>query len=438
MAPFDASKLRAHFPALTETAWSDVPRERHSDPTVPVFFDAPGGVQVPSSVISAIGNYLVEANANYGGHFTTSKRTVDVVRGAREALADYLGAEGPDCIVIGANMTTLTFAFSRALAKSMGWAAGDNIVLTRMDHDANVSPWLLVARDLDMEVRFVDILVPECVLDLASLPGLLDARTRLVAVTYASNAVGTINPIKEIVATVRAAGDALVYVDAVHYAPHGLIDVQDLGTDFLACSVYKFFGPHLGCLYIRPALQPRIQPYRVRPAPALPPGSFETGTGAFELMAGAAAAVDYVASIPSLLGENVDGLTRRERIARAWGLVVPYEAELSYLLINGLLAVPGLTFYGIVAGSPSGYAGKRTPTVSFTLASHPADEVARYLASRNVCAWSGNFYAYEVAGKLGAQGTGLVRLGCASYTTREEVEHVVACVGELVAGKGGR
>lgn len=393
--------------------------------------------QVPETVISAIASYLTNANANYGGAFTTSKRTVDVVKSAREAMADYLGTSDPNCIVLGPNMTTLTFSISRAMARSFGWKAGDEIILTRLDHDANVSPWLQVARDLKMEVKYVPLNKKDCTLDWSVLPSLLSEKTKLVAVTYASNAVGTINPIKEVAATVHAKSKALVYVDAVAFAPHGLIDVTNLDVDFLVCSVYKFYGPHVGALYGRKDLLESIEPYKVRPAPAQHPGKFETGTALFELFGGVTAAVDYIASIPERMGATfAAGTSRREKIIAAWTLLVQYEAELAHALISGLLELPGVSFYGITGADASAYVDKRAPTVSFTLASHTADEIARYLATRNVCAWSGNFYAVEVSQELGREGNGgMLRLGCANYTTKEEIRHVLECLKELIAGK---
>jgi cysteine desulfurase family protein (TIGR01976 family) len=453
---FDASKLRAKFPALSESTWADEKRTHPTDPIVPVFFDAPGGVQVPKTVIDAIGRYLTKANANFGGHFLTrygrnrvrsplapsnrvhlsSKRTVDVVQSAREAMADYLGTSDRECCVLGPNMTTLTFSVSRAMARSFGWAKGDEIILTRLDHDANVSPWLQIARDVEMVVKFIPLNKSDCTLDLSALPGLLTEKTKLVAVTYASNAVGTINPIKSIAATVHANSKALFFVDAVHFAPHGLIDVVELDVDFLVCSVYKFFGPHVGVLYGKKQLLESIEAYKVRPAPTNHPGKFETGTALFELFGGVTAAVDYIASIPELMGDmTLSKATRREKLASAWKLVSIYESELSHRLISGLLSIPGITFYGIVGKDAASYLGKRTPTVSFILASHTAAEIAEYLATRNVCSWSGNFYAFEVSTELGREGNGgMLRLGCASYTTMEEIDHVVKCLKVLVVG----
>src|SRR5262245_34059926 len=284
MAQLDVNACRLQFPGLA----------RQVNARQAVFLDGPGGSQVPQSVIDTVADCLAHRNANEGGAFATSRAVGEVVDAARGAVASLLGAENPDEVVFGLNMTTLTFALSRALAKT--WRPGDEVVVTRLDHDANVTPWVLAATDAGATVRFLDIDPTDCTLRLDQLPTLLNERTRLVAVGMASNAVGTVNPIREVVAAARQVG-ALVFVDAVHAVPHRLVDVNALGADFLACSPYKFFGPHLGVLWGRRDLLEQLPAYKVRPAPNSGPGRWMAGTPSFEAIAGTHAAVDYLASL---------------------------------------------------------------------------------------------------------------------------------------------
>jgi cysteine desulfurase family protein (TIGR01976 family) len=375
----DLAAVRARFSALDR-------------PTA--FFDGPGGTQVPDAVIEAIASYLRESNANLGGPFETSRRSDDVVRAAHETAALFLGCS-PAEVGFGANMTTLNFALSRALGREL--RAGDEIVATRLDHDANVAPWLELARDRDLVVRFADLDEDDCTLDLASLEALLSARTRVVAFPWASNAVGTITPVRRIAQLAHEAG-ALAWVDAVHYAPHGPIDVAAADVDVLICSPYKFFGPHLGVFYGRREVIERWRAYKVRPAEDEPVGRrFETGTLPHEALAGFVAAVDYIDSL-------------------GWETIQAHERELGQRFLEGLPAAVRL--YG--ARTMEG----RTPTFALTFTDRSPQEVAATLAERDIAVWAGNYYAVEVMERLGLP-DGAVRLGFVHYNTGEEVDRLL-------------
>lgn len=408
--------IRSHFPALSQT--------RDGRPVV--FFDNPGGTQCPQSVIDAVSHYLAFDNANHGGAFATSLRSDAMLSDAHQAMADFLGAASPAEIVFGPNMTSLTFSLSRALAREL--SAGDEIVVTRLDHDANVAPWLLAAEDRGAVVRWVDIHADDCTLDLDVFEALLSPRTRIVAVGYASNAVGTVNDIRRIAGMARAAG-ALTFVDAVQFAPHAPIDVQALGCDFLACSAYKFFGPHVGVLWGRQEHLERLRAYKVRPAGAHPPDKFETGTQNHEGIAGARAAVEYLAS---LAPASVAQATRRERIVAGMDALRCHERELCRRLLEGLVRVPGLRVWGI---ADPGRLDERVPTVSFTLEGRPPRAMAESLAHAGIFAWSGHFYAVSLTERLGLDPSGgLLRVGLAHYNTAEEVDRLLD---ELRAGSIG-
>jgi cysteine desulfurase family protein (TIGR01976 family) len=410
MSTFDPHAVRPLFPALSEKAGG---REA-------IFFDAPGGTQVPRQVIDAIGDYLTRSNANAHGAFLTSRRTDEVLAGAHSAMADLLGC-APEETVFGANMTTLTFAISRALGREL--REGDEIVVTRLDHDANVAPWRALA-ERGVTIREVDVDVEDCTLDWADFEAKVNARTKLVAVGYASNAVGTINDVRRATELAHSVG-ALSYIDAVHYAPHGPIDVAGIGCDFLACSVYKFFGPHVGVLYGKAAHLERLQPYKVRPASDAAPDRWMTGTQNHEGLAGTIAAVDYLAS----LGATGAQEGRRARLSRAMATVRDYERGLSEQLVGGLLRIPGLTFYGI--REPERF-GSRTPTVSFRLAGRTPREVAAALGERGIFAWDGNYYALSLSERLGVEPQGgMVRVGLAHYHTAAEVDALLEALGEL-------
>lgn len=421
MTSLDLSFVRSQFPAL---ALMDGGRPA-------VYFDGPGGTQVPQRVIDAMSGYLVNMNANHGGAFRTTRESDALLAAAHAAMADLLNAADPHEITFGANMTTLTFAFSRAIARDL--APGDEVIITRLDHDANRAPWLALAEQ-GIVVKEADFDPADCTLRLDDLAALLSPRTKVVAVGYASNAVGTVNPIARIAEMVHAVG-ARLWVDAVHYVPHGPVDVQELGCDYLVCSPYKFFGPHSGVVWGRLELLEQLRAYKVRPAGNRPPDKFETGTQAHEAQAGVLAAVEYLAELGEACAEHVSGdfagyTGRRMAIKRAMTAVQAYERGLFEHFVAGLLAIPGLSFYGIRDFSAF---DRRTPTAAFRLAGHHPDEVAEHLAQRGVYVWSGNFYAVAVTERLGLEETGgVVRAGLAHYNTREEVDYCLACLRELV------
>jgi cysteine desulfurase family protein (TIGR01976 family) len=414
------SELRAEFPALKQTA-----RGRPL-----IFMDGPGGTQVHGSVIEAMSRYLTEANSNAHGAFLYSQRTDETVLAARQALADLLNASRPEEIVFGPNMTSLTFNLSRAVGRVL--APGDEIVVTRLDHDANIAPWLAL-QERGAVVRHVDFDPGDCTLDMSSLEAAITPRTKLVALGYASNAVGTINDVARAVELAHAAG-AWVYVDAVHFAPHGPIDVQALGCDFLVCSAYKFFGPHLGVLYGRYGLLEALPAYKVRPAGDTPPDKFEAGTQSFEALAGVTAAVDYLASIGRRYGTEFrpafPGLEgRRLDLKASMAAIRAYERELCQKLIAGLGEIPGLHVYGITDPSRS---HQRVPTVSFTLEGLAPQEISRRLDEASIFAWAGNFYALAVTERLGLEERGgLLRVGLAHYNIAEEVDTLLGVLADM-------
>lgn len=380
----DVAAARQRFPALARPL---------------AFLDGPGGTQVPDTVIEAVAGYLAESNANLGGPFPTSRESELVVSRARIAAAAFLGCS-PDEVGFGPNMTTLNFALSRAAGREL--APGDEIVATRLDHDANVAPWLELARDRDLVVRLVD-LTADCRLDLADLERQLTARTRIVAFPWASNAVGTITDVRRVADLAHEAG-ALAWVDAVHFAPHGPIDVRAAGADVLLCSPYKFFGPHLGLFYGRREVLERWRPYKVRPADDEPAGHrFETGTQPHEALAGFVAAVEYVRSV-------------------GWDAIRAHERELARRFLDGLPARYRL--HGIA--EPDG----RTPTFAVSHPTLPPLEVARALGERGIAVWPGNYYALEVMHRLGLE-DGAVRVGFVHYNTAEEVDRVLAELDDL-------
>jgi cysteine desulfurase family protein (TIGR01976 family) len=396
----DAIAVRRQFPALQSAT---------------VFFDNPGGTQVPQRVIDRMRGYLTECNANRDGAFATSRASDHLLEASREAMAALVGAARPEEIVFGPNMTSLTFQISRALARE--FLPGDEIVVTRLDHDANIAPWRQVAEDRGCLVRWLDFDPEDCTLDLRRLDSLLGPRTRLVAIGYASNAVGTVNPVAEIARRAHAAG-ALCYVDAVQVAPHRRIDVRALDCDFLAASAYKFFGPHLGFLFGRYDLLARLRAYKVRPASDEPPGKFETGTQLHENIVGALGAVEYLADLSGL-----DTGDWSPRLDRAFQSIEEVEAPLTADLVAGLQTVPGLRVYGIT--DPHRLAD-RLPTVSFTLEGRTPRQVAERLAQAGFNVWDGNFYAQAVTERLELEGHGgLVRIGAVHYNTPDEVSRLI-------------
>lgn len=416
----DLSPVRNQFPALQETDQQGRPY---------IFFDGPGGTQVPHTVIEAMADYLVKANANKGGYFITSYRNDQIITDARAAMADFINAPSPQEIVFGANMTTLTYSLSRAIARLL--KPGDEIIVTQLDHDANISPWLALAEQ-DITVKMVDFDVEDCRLDLQHLASLLTDQTKLVAVGYASNAVGTINPIPRIAAMAHNVG-AWLWVDAVHYAPHGPINVQRLGCDFLVCSAYKFFGPHVGVLWGKSALLEQLPAYQVRPANPKVPYRFETGTLNQEGLAGVTAAIDYLAEVGRVYGASFDGSLavegRRKELKQAMQAIATYERRLFTSLIAGLESLPGITVYGIT--DPAEF-DERCPTVAFTREGFTPAQIATYLGERGIFVWDGNYYAINVTERLGVEASGgMVRVGLAHYNTQEEVDRFLSTLKEM-------
>lgn len=417
----DFRRIRAQFPALQYDT-------RNGHPAI--FFDNPAGTQVPQGVIDAIGDYFRTMNANSGGTFVTSERNDAMVSDVRTKVADFLHAASPNEIVFGQNMTTLNFALSRAIAQTL--KSGDEIVLTRMDHDGNVSPWLRIAEDVGLTVRWVDIRAEDVTLDIDSLEAALSEKTKLVATVHASNAVGTINPVGRIAEMAHAAG-AIHVVDAVQSTPHIPIDVQAIGCDFLLCSSYKFYGPHLGIMWGRYDLLASLPVYKVRPSKDEAPYRWETGTPAFELICGLGATMDYLTAI----GREADwdyaarfpGLGGRQiELKAAMATLQRYEAELVAHLIQMLQGIPGVHIAGIT--DPARF-DERVPTVVFTLDGYVAHDVARHLAQQAIYVWDGDYYAVEIMRALGQAEHGMVRVGLAHYNTHEEIDRLEAALRQL-------
>ncbi|MBN1430844.1 MAG: cysteine desulfurase-like protein [Anaerolineae bacterium] len=408
----DVTAVRRKFPALMQVVSS----------TRPVYLDNPGGTQVPGSVIEAMKDYLITANSNHMGAFLTSRLTDQTILDARVAMADLLNAPGPQNIVFGHNMTTLTLHFSRSIGLTL--SRGDEIVLTRMDHDANISPWLLMARDHDLTVRWVDWDTETGRLNMAQMADLIGSKTKLVACTYASNALGTINDVAKVVEMAHTAG-ALAYIDAVHYAPHGPIDVQALDCDFLVCSAYKFFGPHVGVLYAQREHLESLPAYKVRPAPDAIPERWETGTQNHEGLAGVRAAIDYLAWVGEQFGEPCTTPAeghheRRCRLKAAMSAMQDYERGLSKHLLEGLSEIGKVTPAGI---TDIDYLEERTPTVVFNIEGKTPLQVAAELDKAGIYVWDGNYYALEVMQALGREEHGgMVRVGAAHYNTHDEID----------------
>jgi cysteine desulfurase family protein (TIGR01976 family) len=401
------SSIRNRFPALGRLEGG-----------VPVaYFDGPGGTQVPQDVANAVTRYLLRHNANTHWAYPTSIETDALLQAARETLADFLGGD-PSEIAFGANMTTLTFHLGRALGRR--WDAGDEVIVTELDHHANIDPWRALEKERGVVVRVLPMLPEAGQLELEALPRLLSKKTRLLAIGAASNALGTISDVSRAAAMAHEAG-ALVYVDAVHFAPHALVDVKALGCDFLACSPYKFYGPHVGVLWGKREKIAGLDVPKLSPAPDRPPDRLETGTLNHEGIVGAAAAVDFLASLAG-------GATRRERLALAYEVLEARGRELFARLWEGLGEVPHVTLFGPPPGKP------RTPTVSFSVARRAPEVVAQQLARRAVFVSHGDFYAETVVARLGHGRDGLVRAGCAAYTTAEEVDRLVAGVREITRG----
>jgi len=442
----DLSWVRSQFPALAQTV--------NGHPAV--FLDGPGGTQVPQRVIDAISNYLRHDNANTGGAYATSRNTDAMLAEARAAVADFLHC-GTDEVVFGPNMTTLTYAMSRAIGREL--RSGDEILVTRLDHDANVSPWLAL-EEKGVTIRWAEIHDEDCTLDMANLASKINEKTKLVAVGYASNAVGTINPVKEIVRLAHAAG-ALAYIDAVHYGPHGLIDVTAIDCDFLVCSTYKFFGPHMGVLFGKREHLQRLRPYKVRPLTDAIPNRWEWGTLNHECIAGIAACVDYIADL-GRRAHNPNGLAsldgqprrpsphgsshRRAAIVAAFEAIHHYEHGLMERLIAGLSQIPRLKVYGIT--DPARFA-ERCPTLALRVADQSADQnadqsanqttdqtplaLAAELGDRGFFTWDGNYYALNLTERLDVEKSGgFLRIGLVHYNTVEEVDRLLAALRQIV------
>lgn len=412
MTTFDLAWIRDQFPALSQTI----------EGLTPIFFDGPGGTQVPRAVTEAMSHYLLTSNANSHGAFITSEKTDALMVSTRTAMADFLRCSW-DEIVFGANMTTLTFALSRAIGRSL--QAGDEIIVTTLDHAANVSPWQALETQ-GVTVHTVDIYTADCTLDLSHLERLLSPRTRLVAVGYASNAVGTINDVAKVTEIAHEAG-AMVFVDAVHYAPHGPIDVGQLDCDFLVCSGYKFFGPHVGILYGKRKHLAQLHPYKVKPAPNDVPSRWETGTPNYEGIAGLLETIHYLSRLGYKVAPGAEN--RRVALQAAMTAIQSYEQELSRVLLTELLQIPGLTVYGITDLDKLGW---RTPTFGIRLDGHSPYSMAKYFADRGIFTWHGNFYALGLTERLGLElSGGLLRIGLVHYNTLHEVHQLLQTLHEM-------
>lgn len=450
MPSLDLAWIRGQFPALSQTV----------DGYPAVFFDGPGGTQVPQRVIDAIGSYLMHANANTHGAFATSVRTDETIASAHAAMADLLGCD-PDEVVFGPNMTSLTFMLSRSIGREI--RPGDEIVLTRLDHDANFSPWKAL-EERGAVIKVADIDVEDCTLDMDDLRRHITPRTKLVAVGYASNAVGTINAVAEATRLAHSVG-ALSFIDAVHYAPHGPIDVRALDCDFLACSPYKFFAPHAGTLYGKREHLQRLKPYKVRPATEELPGRWMTGTQSHEAMAGVTAAIEYLAELGRKVGgqnrkpaqasvstddhdaqpddsearesqydvsDATPSPSRRRHLLAAMSAIRDYERGLAEKLIKGLLEVPGLTFYGI--REPERF-DRRTPTVAVRIEGHTPRQLAEALGEQGIFTWDGNYYALNLTERLGVeQDGGMLRIGLVHYNTSAEIDRLLEVLRGIATG----
>jgi len=404
----DINRIRQQFPSLNRPA---------------VFFDNPGGTQIAKQSLDRINKYLLESNANHEGAFATSIASDAVLDESHRAMADFYNASSPEEIVFGNNMTTLTLHISRSISRE--WKEGDEIVVTRLDHDANVTPWVLVAQDRGVKVNWVDFDVEDGTLKLDSLQKVLERKPRLLAVGYASNSLGTINPVQKMIKMAHDAG-TLVYVDAVQYAPHGPIDVQKLDCDFLISSAYKFFGPHSGILYGKHELLEKLFAYKVRPATNSLPGKFETGTQNHEGIAGVLGAIEYFDWVGNEFGtEQADGLSesgysgRVLNLKKAMTAIRSYEFELNRALLSTLQEVSGITIFGL---TDVRRLDERVATFSFRLNGLHPREVAQQLADQGIYVWDGNYYAINVTERLGLEDNGgMVRVGAAHYNTLDEI-----------------
>ena len=404
--------LRSCFPSL----------ERVENGQRLVYLDGPAGTQVPLEVAQRIAECLIHHNANRAGKFITSHEVEQIMHQAHEAAADFLQVDEPMSIAFGPNMTTLTLGFSRALART--WSPGDQVLVSSLDHDANYTPWVLAAKDAGVSVRTIAIDPKDATLDMESLESQLTERTRLVAVTAASNAVGSLTDIPSIAKLVHRFG-AELFVDAVHYAPHRRIDVAQWDCDYLVCSGYKFFGPHIGVLYGRPERMQSIEPYKLRPSPDSIPGRWMTGTQNHACIAGLTAAIDYIASIAGDPSDPKPIATRREKLDIAMDWIERVETELIQRLIAGLKDIPKVRLYGITDPHK---AHRRAPTVSFCIDGTDSASAATELGKKGICAWHGNYYALPLTLALGTEPHGMVRLGCMHYNTIEEIDRTLEAI----------
>ncbi len=415
MKQFDVEYIRSQFPAMGRIV--------NGYPAA--YLDGPGGTQVPQRVVDAVTDYLLNHNCNIHGLFATSEESDVIIENAHAALADLLGARASE-VSFGTNMTTLTIFVAQSLARD--WKPGDEVVITALDHEADRGPWLHL-EERGIVVREVPVDVGSCTVVWPEFEKLVNDRTRLVALGYASNATGTVNDVKRATELAHSVG-ALCYVDAVHYALHGAIDVKDIGCDFLVCSPYKFFGPHIGALYVRNEVNDRIRPLKLKTQEEEPPYRFETGTLCHEGIAGAAEAVEFIADVGRHHADGGESLDRRTAVVAGMNAMEAYERPLAQRLIDGLSALPGLRIYGPPAGHP------RTSTVSFTLDGHPAPDMARTLGEQGLFVWDGDFYAARVVELAGiADSGGLLRVGLCPYNTADEVERVIAAVAALAGAK---
>ena len=410
------ANCRAQFPSL-QTMVGDKPA---------VFLDGPAGTQVPQRVVDAMSAYMIECNANHGGMFATSVESDARLDSAHMAYAEFVGGQDPDEISFGQNMTSLTFAFSRAIANT--WNEGDEIIVTQLDHDANVAPWVLAARDRNVKVQVVAMKKDDCTVDQEDFRRKLNSNTKLVAIGAASNASGSVNPLAEMIAAAHAVG-ALTYIDAVHYAPHRLIDIKAWDADFVAFSAYKFFGPHIGILWGRRNLLEDIEAYKVRPASDELPGKWMSGTQSHESIMGAKEAVDYLADLGREVSNN-PSLSRREALVAAFEDIQRYEQALCLRMLEGLEAIDGIRIWGI---TDRGQLDERLPTISITHDRVSTTELARQLGQRGLFVWNGHYYAIQMTEALGLEPEGMIRLGLVHYNTPEEVDRLLEALARIVS-----
>jgi cysteine desulfurase family protein (TIGR01976 family) len=410
---FDVDHWRARFPALN----------REIDGRPVVYFDGPAGSQVPHSVVDAVASYLTDMNANCGGVFASSHESDELLGEAHRAVADLLGSPNADTVAFGPNMTTLTLALARAMSRT--WRPGDEIVVTLLEHDANFTPWVQAARDAGATVQEVAIRRDDCTLDMDDLKSKLNDHTRLVAVGAASNAVGTINPMREVADLAHAAG-AQVFVDAVHYAPHGPIDVQTWDCDFVTCSAYKFFGPHVGILWGKRGPMAELPAYKLRPATDELPGRWMTGTQNHEGIAGTLAAVDYLAEIGR--AHDPSAGDRRSALSAAYSAIVDYERTLVRHMLESLAELKDVRVWGI---TDLDRLAERVPTVAITHSHRTPQQIAQHLADRGIFVWHGNYYALPLTETLGLEPDGMVRIGQLHYNTRGEIDRLIEALREL-------